>query len=36
MQTLIDNLGLMELNELTVIVRLLLALLCGGILGFDA
>ena len=35
MQTLIDNLGLMELNELTVIVRLLLALLCGGILGFE-
>ena len=35
MQTLIDNLGLMELDELTVIVRLLLALFCGGILGFE-
>ena len=35
MQYWIDSLHLMELNEVTVVVRLLLALVCGGILGLE-
>lgn len=35
MTDLLMNLGLMELNEFTVALRLLLAALCGGILGVE-
>lgn len=35
MQAFIEGIGLMELNELTIAVRLLLAVLCGGVLGLE-
>lgn len=35
MQYFINSINLMELNEVTVVVRLALALICGGILGLE-
>lgn len=35
MDAFFERLGLMELTELTVVVRLLLAVLCGGVLGLE-
>lgn len=35
MQKWFEAIGLMELDEITVLVRLLLAVFCGGVLGFE-
>ena len=35
MQAWIDSMNLMQINEVTVAVRLALALICGGILGLE-
>ena len=35
MQSWIEALGLLEMNELTVAVRILLSVLCGGALGLE-
>ncbi len=35
MQAWFEQMGLLELNEVSVIVRLLLAMVCSGILGFE-
>ena len=35
MQGWIDSMNLMQINEVTVAVRLALALICGGILGLE-
>lgn len=35
MQAFAERIGLMELNEMTVAVRLLMAVICGGILGLE-
>lgn len=32
---LMEKWNLLELNEITVIVRLLLAMICGGVLGLE-